>query len=314
MTRALGIDSSNYTTSVCLYEAESGRTAQKRKPLPVKAGEKGLRQSEAVFHHVKALGELTRELFKENGAGADAIGVSEKPRDVEGSYMPCFLVGINAAVCVGAATGKPVYRFSHQAGHVMSALYSAGCEELINEKFIAFHISGGTSEVLLAVPDDEKIFSLHIIGGTSDLNCGQAIDRTGLALGLTFPCGPQLERLALKSEKKFSPRVHIKDGKFSFSGLENQCGRAIDEGASPEDAARYCLEFVSATLEKAAEYAVKKFGELPIICAGGVMSDSIIAERLKRKFGAKFAAPEFARDNAAGVAVLASIKRRRALG
>ena len=121
----LGIDTSNYTTSCALFDSEKRTVAQRKRLLPVKAGEKGLRQSDAVFHHTVQLPQLMEELF--DGAGdIAAVGVSEKPRDAEGSYMPCFLVGVNSARCVGAAAGKPVHAFSHQAGHIMAALWSAG--------------------------------------------------------------------------------------------------------------------------------------------------------------------------------------------
>ncbi len=106
----LGIDTSNYTTSCALFDSEKRTVAQRKRLLPVKAGEKGLRQSDAVFHHTVQLPQLMEELF--DGAGdIAAVGVSEKPRDAEGSYMPCFLVGVNSARCVGAAAGKPVHTF-----------------------------------------------------------------------------------------------------------------------------------------------------------------------------------------------------------
>lgn len=308
--RTLGIDTSNYTTSVCVYDSESGSAFQKKQLLPVKQGEKGLRQSDAVFHHTVRLHTLMRELFNEYGGEIDAIGVSEKPRDAEGSYMPCFLVGVNAANCISAVTKKPVYSFSHQAGHIMAALFSAGRTELADKKFIAFHISGGTSEMLLVTPDKERIFGVEIIGETLDLNCGQAIDRAGVMMGLSFPCGKELEKLALKSSRNFKPRVCVKDGKCSLSGLENQCAHMLQSGAPKEDVARYCIDFVALTVEKMAEFAAEKYGGLPIVCAGGVMSNSLIAERMKRKFGADFAAPDFSCDNAAGAAILAAMRNR----
>ena len=158
----LGIDTSNYTTSCALFDSEKRTVAQRKRLLPVKAGEKGLRQSDAVFHHTVQLPQLMEELF--DGAGdIAAVGVSEKPRDAEGSYMPCFLVGVNSARCVGAAAGKPVHAFSHQAGHIMAALWSAGALELIDREFIAFHVSGGTTEMLLVSPDEQRGFAVRLI-------------------------------------------------------------------------------------------------------------------------------------------------------
>lgn len=303
--RTLGIDTSNYTTSACIYDSETGEVFQQKLLLPVKEGERGLRQSDAVFHHTARLYPLVEKLFERCGTEFDAIGVSEKPRDAEGSYMPCFLVGINAARCVGAATAKPVYSFSHQAGHIAAALYSSGKMNLMDEKFIAFHVSGGTSEMLLVSPGSERVFDVEIIGGTSDLNCGQAVDRAGVMMGLSFPCGMELERLALGSDKVFNPKVCVKDGKCSLSGLENQCRKMLDAGESKEDTARYCLDFICKTLEKMTEYALSEYGDLPLVFAGGVMSNSIIRNKIRSRFGASFAQPEFSCDNAAGVAILA---------
>ena len=304
----LGIDTSNYTTSACLYDSESGEVVQKKLLLPVKKGEKGLRQSDAVFHHTARLYPLVKELFDEVGGEIDAIGVSEKPRDAEGSYMPCFLVGVNAANCIGAAMRKPVYGFSHQAGHIMAAVYSSGKTELINQKFIAFHVSGGTSEMLLVSPDSERTFDIKIIGETLDLNCGQAVDRAGVMMGLSFPCGKELEALALKSSEKYNPKVCVNGGNCSLSGLENQCRKMLDKGECHENVARYCIDFIAKTVEKMTEYAISEYGNLPLIYAGGVMSNTIIKERMQKKFGAFFAQPEFSCDNAAGVACLAAMK------
>ncbi len=308
MMRTLGIDTSNYTTSVCVYDSETETVIQKKLLLPVKEGEKGLRQSDAVFHHTARLYLLIQELFEEYGGEIDAIGVSEKPRDAEGSYMPCFLVGVNVARSIGAVTGKPVYGFSHQSGHIAAALYSSGRMNLINEKFIAFHVSGGTSEMLLVSPDGERAFDVEIIGETLDLNCGQAVDRAGVMMGLKFPCGRELEALALGSGEKYSPKVCVKDGNCSLSGLENQCKKMLDNGETKENVARYCLDFICKTLEKMTEYSVREYGNLPLVFAGGVMSNSIIREKIQSRFGASFAKPEFSCDNAAGVAILAALK------
>jgi len=306
--RTLGIDTSNYTTSVCVYDSVTGEVVQKKLLLPVKRGEKGLRQSDAVFHHTARLYPLVQELFAEFGGEIDAIGVSEKPRDAEGSYMPCFLVGVNVARSIGAVTGKPVYGFSHQAGHIAAALYSSGKMNLINERFIAFHVSGGTSEMLLVSSDSERAFDVKIIGETLDLNCGQAVDRAGVMMGLSFPCGKELEKLALESSEKYNPKVCVNGGNCSLSGLENQCRKMLDSGETKENVARYCLDFICKTLEKMTEYSVTEYGNLPLIFAGGVMSNSIIREKIQSRFGASFAQPEFSCDNAAGVAILAALK------
>lgn len=308
--RTLGIDTSNYTTSCAFYDGKT--VCQQKRLLPVKAGEKGLRQSDAVFHHTQALYELMEQLFADGAQKIDAIGVSEKPRNVQGSYMPCFTVGINVARSLGAALGVPVYGFSHQCGHLAAALYSCGqFERLKNEPFIAFHVSGGTTEMLQVTPGTEGFFHTEIIGGTSDLNAGQAIDRAGVMLGLPFPCGAGLEQLALQSQKEYAPKVFMKDGFCSLSGLENKCRTMIEKGEAPADVARFCLDYIASALSGMTEYALQTCGNLPLVYAGGVMSDSLIRSRFSQQYGGFFAEPAFSCDNAAGAAVMAYERNNR---
>ena len=103
----LGIDTSNYATSLAVFDTAAEEVVCDRKRfLPVKPGELGLRQSDAVFHHTAALPELLRELDAEFPLHrVDAVGVSEKPRPVEGSYMPCFLTGLAVAQGLALARG-----------------------------------------------------------------------------------------------------------------------------------------------------------------------------------------------------------------
>lgn len=308
----LGIDTSNYTTSVAVYNGSE--VFQNKLLLPVKDGEKGLRQSDAVFHHTARLYPVFEELLSGINGDITSIGVSEKPRDADGSYMPCFLVGVNAAHCIASAMKKPVYGFSHQAGHIAAALYSADCLDLVSQRFIAFHVSGGTTEMLLVSPDKERGFAVEIIGETTDLNCGQVIDRAGVMMGLAFPCGKEIERLALESDRTYNPKICVKGGNCSLSGVENQCKKMLADGEQKENIARYCLDFAGKTIEKMTEYAISEYGNLPLVYAGGVMSDVIIKDRIQSKFNAEFAKLEFSCDNAAGVAVLAYLKEAGALG
>ena len=207
----VGIDTSNYTTSVSLAVREPdapGRlrvVSNRKAPLPVAPGARGLRQSDALFAHTRNLPELMRLLRADMEAGGwcpAAVGVSARPRDAADSYMPCFLAGVAAAEAFAAGAGVPLYRFSHQSGHIMAALYSSGsllCDrsagELPDGDFLAFHVSGGTTEAVLAHPVPGG-FSVEIVGYGADLHAGQVIDRVGVLLGLPFPCGPALEALA----------------------------------------------------------------------------------------------------------------------
>ena len=195
MSYYLGIDTSNYTTSVALYNSDTNEIISEKKLLPVKQGEKGIRQSDAVFHHTVQLPELIDKLFDGKPYNISGIGVSVKPCNEKNSYMPCFLTGVSVAVSLSSALNVPLYRFSHQDGHIMAALFSANKMELIDDKFIAFHISGGTSQALLVKPC-EDYFKTEIISDSLDLKAGQAVDRVGISLGLKFPCGSELEKLA----------------------------------------------------------------------------------------------------------------------
>ena len=159
MGRCLGIDTSNYTTSAALYDDEKGNMYWKKKLLPVKEGAVGLRSTEVVFAHIKQIEEMVREVMEEAGdGGIDAVAVSESPRDAEGSYMPCFLVGKAVAGAIAAVEKVPIYYFSHQSGHIAAALYSADRFDLFDKEFISFHVSGGTTECLFVKPDEERGF------------------------------------------------------------------------------------------------------------------------------------------------------------
>lgn len=224
MSNFLGIDTSNYTTSAAIYESHHNVLLQEKMLLPVKKGEKGIRQSDAVFHHTVQLPEIIDKLFKKTGKrDISAVGVSYAPRRLEGSYMPCFLTGISAATAVSRALSVPLYRFSHQEGHIAAALYSAGRLELLNEPFIAFHVSGGTTEAVLVNPDNEHIINAEIVASSSDLKAGQAIDRVGVMLSLGFPAGPELEKLSEKSNAVFKIKPSMKNTDCSLSGVENKC-------------------------------------------------------------------------------------------
>ena len=131
MGAVLGIDTSNYTTSAAvLRDDHTGVNAGKL--LEVKKGELGLRQSDALFQHVKALPERFYEL-EEKGLLRDikAVGASTQPRAVEGSYMPCFLAGASQGQTLATTLGVPCYGFSHQQGHVAAVCWSAGRLDLL---------------------------------------------------------------------------------------------------------------------------------------------------------------------------------------
>lgn len=307
----LGFDTSNYTTSAALYIPEKNLIIHKKRLLPVKSGEKGIRQSDAVFHHTVQLSQIFDELLSEAKYKIDSVGASAFPRMAEGSYMPCFLVGLNTGRILARSENIPFFESSHQIGHILAALYSCERMELINERFIAFHLSGGTTEALLVEPDEKEIIKCTVIGRSLDLKAGQAIDRAGVMLGMNFPCGAELDRLSHKSDKKFKIKPSLKGCDVSLSGLENKCRLMCENGDEPCDIARFCIEYINVSLDKMTEAIIKKFGNLPLVYSGGVMSNSIIRSNFRNKYNALFAAAEFSADNAAGIAVMAYLKSRR---
>lgn len=298
----LGIDTSNYTTSCAIYDSDTDKIVHRKKLLPVKAGELGLRQSDAVFHHTVQLPELLTELFESFEGEISAIGVSDAPVRARGSYMPCFLTGVCAAQAIAAATGKPLYRFSHQQGHIMAALYSSDKRELYGKDFFAFHVSGGTTQALLVGGE----LDARLIASSLDLKAGQAVDRVGVMLGYPFPAGRYVDELAQKSDKKYKINIKLKDGNCCLSGVENKCRAMYEKGEKAEDICRYCLDYIMTALYKMACFAKENYGGLPMIFSGGVMSNSIIRAEFEEKLGAGFAEPEFSADNAAGIALLAA--------
>lgn len=306
----LGLDTSNYTTSAAVYISDENRIVQSKQLLPVREGELGLRQSDAVFHHTKQLPDMVEKLCGERSiSGPEAIAASARPRNLEGSYMPCFLCGEGLGRSLAAVTGSPLYTTSHQVGHILAALYSAERLSLVNERFIAFHVSGGTTDCLLCESDDELIVKVTEIGTSLDLKAGQAVDRCGVMLGLRFPCGPELEKLAAGADKLIKVKPTLKGANASLSGVENKCRTMLDKGENPKNIARFCLDYVGATIIAMTAAAREQCGELPLVFAGGVMSDVIIRDSIVSHYPeASFAAPEFSCDNAAGVAIFGCMK------
>lgn len=310
MSRTFGIDTSNYTTSCAVFDCESKKVYQSKRLLPVRNGELGLRQSDAVFHHTKQFSEIV-EGVKDECKDICAVGVSTKPRWIDGSYMPCFLVGQSIASGIVSVSGVEMFKTSHQVGHILSALYSCDKLSLLNsdKPFIAFHISGGTTDMLLCRGDKDEVVKIEEIGTSLDLKAGQLIDRAGVMMGLSFPCGKEIEQLATKSEKNFKIRPTIKGMNCCLSGGENIFKKMYANGESKEDISRFALEYVYSAVRGMIISAFEKYGKLQLVFAGGVMSDKIIADKLFEEFGGNFAEPEFSCDNAVGVAIFSAIKK-----
>lgn len=304
----LGIDTSNYGTSAALYDAATGQWQGIKRLLPVKEGERGLRQSDALFLHNRQLPEVLEELFADGRYALSAVGVSVAPRDVPGSYMPCFLAGKLAAASVSYATGVPLHTCSHQQGHVMAALLGCGALELLHEGCYVFHVSGGTTELLWCRDDGKGGAGIERIAGTLDLNAGQLIDRVGVRLGLPFPAGPHLEQLAEQWTEPLRLRPVLKGLDPCLSGFENKAVQMLEKGEPAEKVAKYALCAVLETVSAMTAGVFRQYGKRPVVYAGGVMSNRFLKEKLHDRFDGLFCDPQLSADNAVGVAVLAARK------
>lgn len=307
----VGVDTSNYTTSVGIVDADGGIVANVKRLLPVADGACGLRQSDAVFAHVKNLPLVLREAASLlEGAEILGIGCSVRPRNVDGSYMPCFLCGAAAAEALSAGRGLSPIAFSHQCGHIAAALTSAGAWAIADAPFLAFHVSGGTTEVLLCRTDGDG-FRCEIIGGTRDLNAGQVIDRAGVMMGMQFPCGAALEAAAASCTGRLEkPKISVAGALCNLSGLQNIAEKCYRESGDAAKTSALVLDFVGRTLLAMAKGARAEHGDLPILFAGGVMSNKKIGAMLASLGNVYFAEPRLSSDNAVGIAELTRRKCR----
>lgn len=300
----LGLDTSNYTTSAAMFDGEGGRNQGRL--LEVRPGELGLRQSDALFQHVKHLPEVVEALLGEEGLGTvQAVGASTRPRAVEGSYMPCFLAGASQGQVLSQVLGVPFYAFSHQQGHLAAAAWSADRLDLLDRPFLAWHLSGGTTELLRVEPEENGVaVRAEILGGTSDISAGQLIDRTGVLLGLPFPAGKGVEKLSRQAQKREYYKVKVNGLTFSLSGMENKVRQMVQRGEEPAEIAWFAQETVCRVVQACTKAAMEVYPGLPVLCSGGVASNGRLKELLRQNCGALFAQPQFSTDNAMGTAVL----------
>lgn len=307
----VGIDTSCYMTSAAVICGE--KIFQYKKPLSVKSGTCGLRQSEALFQHIKNLPLIFEEMsadFSEKEYKMAAVAASTKPRSVEGSYMPVFLAGENAAKAAAFSAKGKLFETSHQDGHIMAAVYSARKLSMLSEPFLSVHLSGGTTEILFTEFLGDS-FRCEIVGGTLDLPAGQFIDRIGVLTGKEFPAGKYIDYSALnfEGEKNIKSKVSVSDGFINFSGFETKIRRMFESGEiDGEKAAYLTMSCVSDSVKKAVLQGMKKTGAKNVIMAGGVSSSGFLRKAFFDVPGVYFAETDFSGDNAAGVCILGKIK------
>ena len=305
MKAVLGLDTSNYTTSAAWFDGAQGHNEGRL--LEVQPGRLGLRQSEALFQHVKRLPEIVKGLEQRE---IQAVGASTRPREVEGSYMPCFLAGASFGESMAHVLNVPFYAFSHQQGHLAAAAWSAGRLDLLEQPFLAWHLSGGTTELLKVEPEGCSVRA-EIIGGASDLSAGQLIDRAGVLLGLAFPAGKALDELAQMEIHSDCYAVKLKNLTFSLSGIENQIKELAARQKPPAYIASFTLNTIAQVVRRATQEAQARWPGLPVLCSGGVASNRRLRSVLTQ---AVFAQPQFSTDNAMGVAILTHRARKEEFG
>ncbi|MBA4347933.1 MAG: O-sialoglycoprotein endopeptidase [Clostridiales bacterium] len=303
----LGVDTSNYTTSVSCVSNE-GIVFERRTMLSVPLGNRGLRQSDAVFQHVRNLPPLIEAILSSVDRNTiQAVAVSAKPTAAEESYMPVFLAGKLAAVSIASSFDIPIFETTHQAGHVRAALL--GQEEQFSEGlFLAMHLSGGTTDLLLVRRENGLLGDITRIGGCDDLHAGQFVDRVGVRLGLPFPSGVSLELLAnAAQDRSIKLPANVRGLNCSFSGQESQCQRLIDSGADREAVAYAVYDCMARTFTKLLTNAFAETGVKKALLSGGVSGSlllrTLLRERLEQELF--YAQNGLSSDNAVGTALLA---------
>lgn len=308
MEASIGIDTSCYTTSAAALDTLGNLIAEARIPLTVKPGGKGLAQSEMVFQHVRNLPDVMERLRRSMGNDVRivAVGASGRPRPVEGSYMPVFLVGYGSAKILGAAMNCPVFETSHQENHIFAGMWSAGGD--FGPDFLALHVSGGTTEIL-HVHETPDRYEVRLIGGTRDLHAGQFVDRIGVALGLPFPSGAHLEKLAGTCEGSSTViPVSVEGTQISFSGPETHVKRWLVHSPDPAAVAASVQLCIAESLQRSLTAAIDRTGLRTVLLVGGVAANRFIRTHVAngladgRKATVRWPAPEFSGDNAVGAA------------
>jgi len=307
----LGIDTSNYTTSVAVIRKDGSIIYDLRKQLAVKQGDRGLRQSFALFQHIEALPALIEEAISKKGHELAAVAVSTRPRPVDSSYMPVFKAGESSAQMISSALNVPLFKTSHQEGHIEAVKNVSTIKE--KGEFLCYHLSGGTNELLQI-----KGAEFKIIGGTKDISFGQVIDRVGVRLGMPFPCGGELDKIALSTGAAggFLKDIPVDGCYINLSGIETQCANLIEKGLAAQDKDMLIKELfnkICKSLIILTENAVKCAKSSDVLFVGGVSSSRFLYEGLRNYFDGSginidFGDRRFSADNAVGTAFLGGKK------
>lgn len=259
----------------------------------------------ASRHHVYQVSMVFDEAFKIAGVNPediDLVAVTEGP-----GLIGSLLVGVNAAKTFALMYNKPLIGVHHLAGHI----YANAIEHEMKFPCIALLVSGGNTELIYM----NDHFSFDIIGQTLDDAVGEAYDKVARVVGLPYPGGPHVDRLAHEGEDTYHlPRVYLEDGSynFSFSGLKsaviNLAHNAKQRGEEI-NVNNLCASFQASVTEVLVRKTIKLAKEMNcknIIVAGGVSANKGLKERFEieaKDFNVSIPSIKYCTDNAAMIAV-----------
>lgn len=307
----LGIDTSNYKTSIAVVDKLGNAILDERKFLDVKKGERGIRQSEALFQHINNLPTLFDKLadYPELKNNIKAVSVSKTPRPLPGSYMPVFNAGYSIAKSLSSVLRIPLYEFSHQEGHIKAVKFHSSIGEI--KRFIAFHFSGGTTEAILIDESQCCNTKYEIIGGSKDISYGQLLDRIGVSLGMRFPCGEAMDELICNSDTEFTiqkvPKIKVKNGYINLSGIETASQKLVNV-SDKYNLVKSIFTRITESIEEMTKQLANIYGVRDFIYSGGVASSKFIKDNLKSEYNIYFGEPNLSTDNAVGIALLGRMK------
>ena len=310
----LGIETSCDDTGVALYDSEKrelvAHAVHTQAAMHQAYG--GVVPELASRDHVRRLVPLTKEVLgKRDLAEIDGIGYTEGP-----GLAGALLVGASFAHALGLSLGVPVIGVHHLEGHLLSPMLSARRPEF---PFLALLVSGGHTQLMRV----GGVGDYELLGDTQDDAAGEAFDKTAQLLGLGYPGGPALSKLAEsgKPGRYRLPRPMIGAGlDFSFSGLKTAVlTLSKNERPEPADLARAFVDAIVEVLVAKCVRALEMAGLTRLVVAGGVGANkqlraALDAESRRRGFDVFYPEPELCTDNGAMIAYAASQKIRNQSG
>ncbi|PLK24793.1 tRNA (adenosine(37)-N6)-threonylcarbamoyltransferase complex transferase subunit TsaD [Porphyrobacter sp. TH134] len=301
----LGIESSCDETAVALVRGDGTIIAQAIASQEAEhAPYGGVVPEIAARAHAERLAPMIARVMGEAGLGlddVDAIAATAGPGLIGG-----VMVGLVSAKALAMASGKPLLAVNHLEGHALSPRLA---DRTLGFPYLLLLVSGGHCQILAV----EGVGQYRRLATTIDDALGEAFDKTAKILGLGYPGGPAVERLALQGDPKAVPLPRPLKGSpephFSFAGLKSAVLRAAESGAhSPADIAASFQQAAVDCLIDRLDQARERAGPFPaLVVAGGVAANQTVRgalEAFAAKHTMRFTAPPLAlcTDNAAMIA------------